>query len=44
MPVLPFSSPGTANLRNHRKIAIFDHCTAIIGGRNIAREYMGPTS
>jgi len=43
MPVLPFSSPGTANLRNHRKIAIFDHCTAIIGGRNMAREYMGPT-
>jgi cardiolipin synthase len=43
MPVLPFSSRGSANLRNHRKIAIFDHTTAMIGGRNIAREYMGPT-
>ena len=43
MPVLPFSSRGSANLRNHRKIAIFDHCTAIIGGHNLAREYMGPT-
>jgi cardiolipin synthase len=42
MPVLPFSSRGSANLRNHRKIAVFDHCTAIIGGHNLAREYMGP--
>jgi cardiolipin synthase len=30
-------------LRNHRKIAVFDHCTAIVGGHNLAREYMGPT-
>ncbi len=43
MPVLPFSSRGSANLRNHRKIAVFDHCTAIVGGHNLAREYMGPT-
>jgi len=42
MPVLPFTSRGGANLRNHRKIAVFDHCTAIVGGHNIAREYMGP--
>ena len=42
MPVLPFTSRGSANLRNHRKIAIFDHCTAIIGGHNLARDYMGP--
>jgi len=42
MPALPFSSRGSANLRNHRKIAVFDHCTAIIGGHNLAREYMGP--
>ncbi len=42
MPVLPFSSRGSANLRNHRKIAVFDHCTAIIGGHNLARTYMGP--
>lgn len=42
MPVLPFTSRGSANLRNHRKIAIFDGTAAMIGGRNIAREYMGP--
>jgi cardiolipin synthase len=43
MRVLPFTSRGSANLRNHRKIAVFDHATAIIGGHNLAREYMGPT-
>ncbi|MDO8541718.1 MAG: phospholipase D-like domain-containing protein [Opitutaceae bacterium] len=42
MPVLPFTSRGSANLRNHRKIAVFDHCTAMVGGHNLAREYMGP--
>ncbi|MES2695535.1 MAG: phospholipase D-like domain-containing protein [Verrucomicrobiota bacterium] len=43
MPVIPFTPRGSANLRSHRKIAIFDHSTAIVGGHNIAREYMGPT-
>jgi cardiolipin synthase A/B len=43
MPVLPFTSRGSANLRNHRKIAVFDHCIAIVGGHNLAREYIGPT-
>ncbi len=43
MPVLPFTTRGSANLRSHRKIAIFDHCTAIVGGHNLAREYLGPT-
>ncbi|MBK1876300.1 phospholipase D-like domain-containing protein [Pelagicoccus mobilis] len=43
MPVFPIAFPGASNLRNHRKIAIFDKSTAIIGGRNIGREYMGPT-
>ena len=42
MPVMPFTSRGSANLRNHRKMAIFDGATAMVGGRNIAREYMGP--
>ena len=41
MPVMPFTSRGSANLRSHRKIAIFDGATAIVGGRNIALEYMG---
>ncbi|HYP15564.1 MAG TPA: cardiolipin synthase [Opitutus sp.] len=43
MPVLPFTSRGSANLRNHRKIAVFDHAVAIVGGHNLARDYMGPT-
>jgi cardiolipin synthase len=43
MPVLPFTSRGSANLRNHRKIAVADHSSAIIGGHNLAREYMGPS-
>ncbi len=42
MPVLPLAFFGRANLRNHRKLAIFDGKRAIIGGRNIGREYMGP--
>jgi len=41
MPVLPFTSRGSANLRNHRKIAVFDHAIAIVGGHNLANEYMG---
>jgi cardiolipin synthase len=43
LPVIPFTSRGSANLRNHRKIAVFDHCAAIVGGHNLAREYMGPS-
>lgn len=42
MPVLPVQARGSANLRNHRKIAVFDHRLGAIGGRNIASEYMGP--
>lgn len=42
MPVLPLTSRTSANLRNHRKIAVFDHGTAIVGGHNLATEYMGP--
>jgi cardiolipin synthase len=41
MPVVPFTSRGSANLRSHRKIAIFDGAAAMVGGRNIAMEYMG---
>lgn len=41
LPVAPLSTRHSANLRNHRKIAVFDHHTAIVGGRNMAREYMG---
>ncbi len=41
MTMLPLAPRSSANLRNHRKIAIFDHQKAIIGGHNLAREYMG---
>jgi cardiolipin synthase len=43
MPVMPLQTRGSANLRNHRKIAIFDHRVAAIGGRNLGVEYMGPS-
>jgi cardiolipin synthase A/B len=39
--VLPFR--GSANLRLHRKIILIDGQLAVVGGMNLAREYMGPT-
>jgi len=42
LPVLPLQWRGSANLRNHRKIAVFDQESAIFGGHNLAAEYMGP--
>ena len=42
LPVVPLSGRGSANLRNHRKIAVFDRHTAVVGGHNLAREYLGP--
>jgi len=35
LPLLPLHTPTSANLRNHRKIAIFDGCRAIVGGQNL---------
>jgi cardiolipin synthase len=42
MPVTPLRPKWSANLRNHRKICVVDGRTAIIGGMNLAHEYMGP--
>lgn len=42
MPVLPLRRRWSANLRNHRKLAIFDGTIALTGGMNLAQEYMGP--
>ena len=42
-PLLRPFSRGRTNLRNHRKIMVFDGELALIGGRNLAHEYMGPT-
>jgi cardiolipin synthase len=43
MPMMHLPFRGRGNLRNHRKITVVDNATAIIGGMNIAREYMGTT-
>lgn len=42
MRMLPFHRRWSANLRNHRKIAVFDGQTALVGGMNISQDYMGP--
>lgn len=42
MPMVPLHPRWSAHLRNHRKLAIFDHRRAITGGHNLALEYMGP--
>ncbi len=39
---LPGRGRGRTNLRNHRKIVVVDGEVALLGGRNIATEYMGP--
>ncbi len=42
MPLLHLPFRGVNNLRNHRKIAVFDGERAIVGGMNLADEYLGP--
>ncbi|MFT4901668.1 MAG: cardiolipin synthase [Lentimonas sp.] len=41
MPVLPIQTQTSSNLRNHRKIAVFDNYRAITGGQNIDDRFMG---
>ncbi len=41
MPMLHIPFRGRANLRNHRKMVLIDRRLAIIGGMNLAGEYMG---
>jgi len=41
MPVLPIQTHTSSNLRNHRKIAIFDNFRAITGGQNLDLRFMG---
>jgi cardiolipin synthase A/B len=41
MPVLPLQTKTSANLRNHRKVAIFDNERAILGGQNLDSRFMG---
>ncbi len=42
LPLIHNPAQGRTNLRNHRKLAIFDNQVAIFGGVNYADEYMGP--
>lgn len=42
MPVVHVPFRGHANLRLHRKMVVADGRQALVGGMNIAREYMGP--
>jgi cardiolipin synthase len=44
MPLVHLPFLGHNNLRNHRKIALFDGKRAIAGGMNLGHEYMGPTA
>jgi cardiolipin synthase len=40
MPVLPLQTKASANLRNHRKFAVFDHNRVIVGGQNIDHRFI----
>jgi len=42
MPMFNWPFRGRANLRNHRKMVIVDRKAAIVGGMNLAHQYMGP--
>ncbi len=43
VPVLHRPFRGRSNLRNHRKLVVFDEKTVLAGGTNVAREYIGPS-
>jgi cardiolipin synthase len=43
MPVLHVPLRGRTNLRNHRKLVVVDGRIGMVGGMNLAREYLGPT-
>ena len=44
MPLIHVPFRGRYNLRNHRKIIVVDSQKAVLGGMNIAEEYMGYAS
>ncbi len=43
MPLLRMPLRNYINLRNHRKVYLFDNRLVITGGMNLSRKYMGPT-
>lgn len=42
MPLLRLPYQNSINLRNHRKIYLFDGTTLLTGGMNLSNKYMGP--
>lgn len=40
-PFLSLRGRGSANWRNHRKIAVFDGAAALVGGQNLGGRYIG---
>ena len=42
MPIFHLPFKGRSNLRNHRKMIVVDKKVAILGGMNLAEEYLGP--
>ncbi len=43
MPILRIPFRNYINLRNHRKIYLFDQQIVLTGGMNLSQEYLGPT-
>ena len=43
LPIWRVTLLNRSNLRDHRKIAVFDKTRVFAGGRNLADEYLGPT-
>lgn len=43
MPILRMPLRNYINLRNHRKIYLFDRRVVLTGGMNLSSEYLGPT-
>jgi cardiolipin synthase len=44
MPIFHLPFRGRTNLRNHRKLLVVDGRIAVLGGMNLAQEYLGPSS
>jgi cardiolipin synthase len=44
IPLSPFVAKASANLRNHRKIAVFDGKRAMVGGQNMDGRFLAPRS
>lgn len=42
LPLVHLPWRGRTNARLHRKLAVFDGARAVVGGMNLADEYMGP--